>query len=368
MNKEIITVRQSIGIMVVFILGSTLVLGAGGTAKQDGWMAVLLSILISSPLFFVYSRLLSLFPGCGLYEILEKVFGRILGKVIALPFIWFSFHLGALVIRNFTEFINIVSIPETPQYIIALFMILLCIWAVKAGVEVIGRWTSFTFPLLIAVISVITFLFLPILDFRNLKPVLYNGFAPVLDSAFSVFAFPLAETILFTTILSNLQKGSSPYKVYFWSLFIGGMIILLVSVRSLLVLGPESVSILYFPSYASVRLINIGNFLQRIEVSVSTIFLLAGFTKTNICLYASSTGLAKVLKISDYKHLVAPVGLAMMTLSTIIYSNTIEMFEWASKIYKYYSIPFEIILPLVIWIAAEIKVRSQKRKSNPQSR
>lgn len=363
MGKEIITQKQGIVIMVTFILGSTLILGAGGEAKQDVWIALLVAMLMAVPVLSVYARLLSIFPGKGLYEILDNVFGKVLGKIVALPFIWFAFHLGSLVIRNFTEFIRIVSIPETPQYIIAIFMTLLCIWAVRAGIEVIGRWTSIILPVLIIVILAVTLLFAPLIDFKNYKPVLYDGLKPVLSSAFSVFTFPFAETVIFTMILNNLKKNCSSYKVYYWSLLIGGLIILLVSVRTLLALGVANVSILNFPSYASVRLINIGDFLQRVEVLVTMVFLFGGFVKVNMCLYAVSSGIAKLLNISNYRQIVAPTGLLMMTLSIIIYRNTMEMFEWASKIYKYYAIPFEVILPLIILIGAEIKVRSVRGKT-----
>ncbi len=362
MSKEIITQKQGIVMMVTFILGSTLVLGAGNEAKQDVWLAILLSMAMAVPACLVYIRLLTIFPGKGLYEVLIKVFGGILGRIMAIPFIWFVFHLGSLVIRNFTEFITVVSIPETPEYIIAIFMAVLCIWAVKAGIEVIGRWTSITLPILIIVILAVTFLFAGILKFENLKPVLVNGMAPVLNTAFSVFAFPFAETVIFTTVLNKLRQDCKPHKVYFWSLLIGGSIIFLVSVRSLLSLGEGNILILYFPSYASVRLINIGNFLQRIEVSVTMVFIISGFVKISICLYSACTGIAKILGSRDYRWLVAPIGLSMVILSLIIYNDTVEMFEWASKIFKYYAFPFEVVLPVIILIAAEIKVRSVRKR------
>lgn len=358
MEKETITSKQGIIIMTMFILGSTLVMGTSSEAKQDVWLSSFAAMLFAAPVFFVYARLLSIFPGKNLYSTLELLFGKVIGKLLALPFIWFSFHIGALVIRNFSEFIHIVSIPLTPQYIISFCITLLCIWAVKAGIEVIGRWTAIIFPIVIIAILIVTLMLIPLFDFRNLKPVLYNGFRPVISAAFSLFAFPLAETVIFTAVLNNLRSKSSPYKVYYWSLLIGGLTILLVAVRSLLVLGAENTGILYFASFASVRLIDIGEFIQRIEISVTVVFLFAGFVKASICLYAASSGLAKVFNLSSYRQIVSPVGLLMMVLSIVIYHSTIEMFEWAEKIYKYYAIPFEIILPLIILIAAEIKLRT----------
>lgn len=361
MGKEIITQKQSIAMMISFILGSTLVLGTGAEAKQDVWLAILLAMLITVPIYLVYSKLMSDFPGTGLYGILITVFGNIFGRIMAVPFIWFAFHIGALVMRNFTEFIEIVSLQETPQYIIAVFMIVLCIWAVREGLEVLGRWTSIMLPIIIFAILIITFLLVNLLNFEYFKPVLYNGFKPVAKSAFSVFAFPFAEVVIFTAILDKLRPGSSTYKVYLKSLLIGGAIILLVSVRSLLSLGVANVSILHFSSYASVRLINIGNFLQRIEVSVTIVFFFAGFVKISACLYAASTGAARVLNIQNYRNIVAPIGLLMMIFSIIMYKSTAEMFDWAMEIYKYYAFAFEVALPLFILITAEIKILLKKR-------
>jgi spore germination protein KB len=30
---------------------------------------------------------------------------------------------------------------------------------------------------------------------------------------------------------------------------------------------------------------------------------------------------------------------------------------WAFKVYSYYAFPFQVILPIIIWILAEIKVK-----------
>ncbi len=362
MNKELITEKQALAIMIMFTLGSTLVLGAGGTAKNDVWLAIFLSMLMTVPALLIYCRIQSSYPDKNIYDIFNEVYGTIAGKLISLFFIWYVFHLGALVVRNFTEFIVSVSLPETPQNIIGLFMIVLCIWAAKAGIEVIGRWTSIMLPIMVLVILAVTMLFAPIFDFENLKPVLYDGFAPVLDSAFSVFAFPFAETVVFLTFFNQLTKKEKVYEVYFLNLIISGTFILLVSVRTLLSLGVPNISILFFPTYASVRLINIGDFLERIEITVAIVFLLAGFIKISVCLYGAAIGTAHLLGYSNYRKIVAPLGLAMLILSIVIYKNTSEMFEWANKIYKYYAFAFQVFIPVLTYMAIGVRKLFLRKK------
>jgi spore germination protein KB len=38
-----------------------------------------------------------------------------------------------------------------------------------------------------------------------------------------------------------------------------------------------------------------------------------------------------------------------------------DMSYWAFKVYPYYAFPFQVILPIIIWILAEIKAKKMKQ-------
>lgn len=362
MDKEIITNKQGIATITMFIMGSTMVLGTGGEAKQDAWIAIIIAVIMAFPVVFVYSRILSLFPGKNLFDIVEILYGKVFGKLVALLFVWYSVHLGALVIRNFAEYIQIVSMPETPQFVLTMLMGLICIYIVKSGVEVIGRWSILVAFIIILALILLNILSIPQMRLSALKPVLYNGFNPVLKSAMTIFAFPFGETVLFMTVLGALNRQGSPFKVYAVSLIIGGIVLLAATIRNITTLGVETLSILYFPVHGSISLIDIGDFLQRVEVVVSIIYLLAGIIKVGVCLYAASLGFAKLFNFKDYRKIIIPIALVTMNLSCIIYKNAMDMFYWALIIYKYYAFPFQVIIPVAILITAEIKTRTMKNK------
>ncbi len=363
MKKEIITNKQGIFIMTMFIIGSFIIIGAGGEAKQDVWLVILLALVMSMPMVLVYSALLKLHPGKDICDILIITFGRVAGKFMALLMVWYCLHLGALVIRNFSSFVNIVSFPETPQSVIVIFIGLFCIWMVKAGIEVFGRWTAFIFPTIMLIIVVTAFLSMTRANFINLRPVLSKGIFPLLPVAFGIFSFPFAETVVFTFIFETVNDNKKVFRVFLYSLLIGSIFMISIAIRNVLVLGTALNSILYFPSYAAVRTINIGNFLQRFEVVVAIIFIFGGFVKISVCLLATSKGVAKIFGFKSYRDIVVPIGFLMMVFSCIVYEDTMEMFQWAQKIYPYYAIPFQIVLPIFILTVAKIKTRlAEKNK------
>lgn len=355
MNKEVISDKQGICLITLFITGSTLILGVGAEAKKDSWLAIILSILFSFPILIIYARLLSIFPKKDLFDILEIAFGKFIGKTISILYIWFSLHLGSLVLRNFGEFIVGISLEKTPPIVPILFIIFLCNWIIKDGIEVLSRWGELFIWVIVFLVIIGVSLLIPDMDINTIFPVLDKGIKPVIQGTFAVFSFPFAETIVFCLVFSSLKNSRSPYKIYIFGLIIGGIIIFVTSLTELLVLGVDSYSTLFFPGNMAVSRINIGHFAQRIEIIVSISFLTGGFIKISLCLLGTCNGIAKVFGFNNYRFILTPITLLMLNLSYLIYGNIFEMTEWAFEVWPYYAFLFQVIFPITLWIIAEIK-------------
>ncbi|QZY56913.1 GerAB/ArcD/ProY family transporter [Crassaminicella profunda] len=102
-----------------------------------------MGICISLCIILIYARLHYLFPGKDLFDIIEICFGNCIGKAIIILFTCFVFEDNAETLRNYSQFVNTVALVKTPLLIIWIATIILCVWIVKEGIEVIGRWSSF---------------------------------------------------------------------------------------------------------------------------------------------------------------------------------------------------------------------------------
>lgn len=355
MKNEVISERQGAILIILFIAGSTFLIGSGGQAKQDAWIAIIIAISWASILLLMFSRILSLYPGKDLFDILEILMGKIIGKIISILMIWFAFHLGTLVIRNLSEFTNTLVFPDTPVVLPMIFFAVLLIWALKEGIEVLGRWSEFFIWVFILVFIFISILSISQMDINRLKPILNNGFGPLLKGSLSSFTFPFGETVVFTMVFSNISKAKNYNKIFIAGLWVGGLIIFLTVLRNLLVLGSETVGQVYFPSTMATSLIHMGELLQRLEMETAMILLICTFSKTIICLFAVCNGISKVFGFEDYRFIATPVTLLMLNFSFFIYKSTMEMSSWAFNIWPYYSFVFEVLIPLIIFILAEIR-------------
>lgn len=366
MEKEIITSKQAVAMLILFITNGTLIFPSGVEAQKDIWIALIISMVFGMLVSLIYSKLLTLFPGEDLYDILIKLFGGFFGRILCIIYIWFSFNIAVFVVEDFFSFITTVTLPEMNIFIIVIFPVLLCTFALKNGIEVIGRFAELIVSSLV-VLGITAFLLLtPQMDVRNLMPVLEKGATPILSGAFSLFSFPFGETIVFTALFSSLESTKDIKKSYLWGILIGGSLVLIAKTSDILTLGVERFSQYYFPSYASVSRVRIGEFIQRIEIITGLTFTIGGLMKLCICMFTAVKGTARLLNIKDYRFLVVPMCLLLLNCSFIFNKNIIELTNWTGTLWRYYSLPFELILPLLILIYALITSK-KKRKKKPNT-
>ncbi len=360
MRKEQISGSQAYLLMITFIMGTSLAFVSYSGSRQDTWISMLIALLLAIPIVLIYGSILNDHPDKDIFQILEHIFGKFFGKTIGAFYLFYFFHLGAICIRNMTEFIQVSSFSETPQYLSALFIGILAIYILKAGLEVIARVNKFIFPLLIFIIGITLIMVIPKAKPTNFLPILENGWSPVLKASFSKFTFPLGETVIFLAFLNTVEEKDKSSKIYLRGVFIGSIIIFTVIIRNILVLGFPSLSSAVFPSYDAVSLIDIGNFIRGVEIIISIVITIAGFIKLSICLLASSIGVARLFNFDDYKWVSAPLALLMMSFSFILYDSTMHMIEWID-IYKYYALVFQVILPILILIFGRLKKHKIKQ-------
>jgi len=349
--------------MILFLLGSSLVTGGSMIAKQDSWICILLSTFMAVPLVSIYAGLYKAAPGQDIFDMAYSAFGKIVGPIVTALFSLYTLHLGALVIRNFSEYFQVVSIPETPQAVTAICIGGIALYNILKGIETPARGAVFIMPITLAVIMFLNALSIKYMDFNNLKPILNQDFGTILHGAYSVFVFPFGEVVLFVTVFAAVETKTKPSKLYITAVIFAGVLLSLLIVVAIMMIGFPFVASIYFPSYISAGIIDIGNFISRIEVLVSGNYIIFGVIKVSVCLYVSCKGISKLFGIKNHKKTAAPIAAVMVIISILVYENTMQMFSFL-KIYEIYAPFFQIVIPFALLIALN---RKNKKKQLPVS-
>ncbi|SHH52684.1 GerAB/ArcD/ProY family transporter [Tepidibacter thalassicus] len=355
MSREIISGKQGLSIVVIFMAGTSSILSLALEAKEDIWLAIILSVLMSITVSLIFVNLHFNFPGKNLFDICEICFGKSIGKLFILLFTWFTFEEASQTLINNSQFLEDTALAETPTIVPRMFILILCVWIVKGGIELIGKWSDlFIIPFIIFVfISVV--LLIPEMDIDNIFPILDNGITPVIEGAYSAFTFPFGETVILSLVFSRFKTKKSYYTTYIFGLIIGGICSLALSLSTVLTIGSTQALQTYYSTYNTVSKIDISDFIQRLEVISTLIFVIGSFLKISILLLASSIGISKLFNFESYRFIVTPVSLSIINLSFISFDNRMSFVEWNSNGWLYYSFLFEVILPVIIFITAKIK-------------
>jgi spore germination protein KB len=123
------------------------------------------------------------------------------------------------------------------------------------------------------------------------------------------------------------------------------------------VLGVDISSRAVFPLLHTISLINIGEFIQRLDVFVVLTLIIGDFFKTAIFFYAGVIAMADLFQIEDHRKLVLPMGLIILFISMMLTGNFAEQIEEGDVLLYTFFLLFGGIIPLFLLVVAGVRRR-----------
>ena len=366
-----ISTKQLFFLIIFFEHGSALVVGLGGGADRDAWIAVLLGMFSGICLFFLYDRLYKYYPEEPLTSYVQKILGPFLGRIVAVMYLVYFLYISARVLRDFGEFLIAFSYVDTPLFIISTLMMMTMVYAVYKGFEVIARTGELFFALLylLAIPGFILIIASGLVDLSNLKPILENGWKPVLKTLVtSTIYFPFGEMVVFLMLLPYLKDKSKSTIAGISAILLSGINLTLTMVINISVLGLDLFERSQFPFLGTIQRIEVADFLERLDVFFMVYLILGGFFKISIFFYAVLIGTAELFKFKDYKKLTYPFGILLLLLSMSIASSYPEHIKEGTghNIIMIHLVPQ--MLPLLLLVIAYIQKKIRKNKEHKSTR
>ncbi|WP_216830966.1 GerAB/ArcD/ProY family transporter [Alkalihalobacterium elongatum] len=352
MENAKINAFQLFVLIVLFELGSAMVLGVGSAAEQDAWIVVLLGMSAGIILFFVYYYLYKQYPTLPLTDYLQLILGKYLGWTIGLFYVIYFLYIGTRVLRDFGDLLLSSTLPETPLFVINLLMICAIAYVLYLGIEVLARTGEFylLFLLFIGFVTNILIFFAGIFEIDNLLPILGGGLKPVINHTFpTVFTFPFGEMIVFTMLLPYLNQQKTAFKVAISALTFSGVVLAYSACVIIAVLGADIASRSTFPLLAAVGKIRVADFLERLDALVVVTLVIGMFFKIALFIYVGVIGIKRLFNVKNHQKLVFPIGIIILFGSLGIAGNFSEHMEEGLNLVPYYlHLPFQVYIPLVL--------------------
>ncbi|MFD1706424.1 endospore germination permease [Siminovitchia sediminis] len=328
-------------------------------AGRDMWIAPMIASLAGFLSVFIMVCLHERYPGKTVIEFSEEIIGRIPGKIFGFFIIFFYLGATGVVVRAYSDFLNISFLLKTPQAVVAASMVLVCALCVHGGVEVMARSGQILLPLFFLPLLVVFMFLAPDFEVKNILPVLENGMIPPLKGAV-IPAGWFAEFFLISFLLPFLSNPSKAMKYGFLSVFITMLTLVLVNLVVLFILG-ETTKLKTYPLIIVGRYASLAEFFENLEAVIVAVWIIGAFIKITVFYYAVVLAAAQWLKLSDFRPIIWPFGILIVQFAFLGLPNTM-VFNRITEVFPFYSLLFQVLIPLFLLIIA--MARRKKGKKN----
>ena len=347
--------QQLFFLIAGFVQGSVLLIDfTVGITEHQTWMVILAGLFITTPVILSYVVLAKRFPGMNLVQINDVVYGRFFGKVVSLYYIFFFLMTLSFNIRDVGELYTTFLMQDTPFIFLLAVFTATCAYAVSKGIEVLARISHlFVVTGLFVIIS--TFILLiDQMDFTNFLPVFELPFIRIFQGIHIVSAIPFGETVVFLMIMGCLKKTDHAVKKTFFGLLIGTVSLLIVAVRNTAVLG-RTQTIWTSTSFQSIRLINIGTVLTRMDFLIGIAQTVLIFFKCSLFFYALVVAISQLFGLKSYLPIILPLAGIEVIIAATVFQSPVDHAMITLNAGIIYSVPLIFVFPPLSLLIAKIR-------------
>jgi spore germination protein (amino acid permease) len=336
-------------------LPSTLAKKAG----TDGWMGIIIGWFFSIVASIILVKTAEKYPNDTLYDILIRLFGKVLGKAAILIYLVYCVCFSWLILTNTMLYIKGWFLPNTPDYVIVILFSIPTFLVVRNGLRVIGRYAEFIFYI---TIWLPVLFFIPLKDgsFLHLLPLFKVGWkhiaTTVLPTFYSFLGFEL--TFFFYPFLEKKQYAvrgiviANTYVMLFY---------LFVTISCFVFFSPDGISDYKQPVLNLVKVIEF-QFLERIDMIILNILLLISSRAWILYMYCAVYCSSQLMNKQDHSsHVPILLGLFIAAIF-LIHPSWIQFRTWQEWMSNT-GIGLAYIFPVFLWVYTWVYEKYKRRRA-----
>lgn len=364
-NNNLITIRQ-FTILVFSVTVGDLVLNLASIiaseSRQDAWLACIIGCALGLLLVLLYSTIAKRCGSTPFFTFTNQMLGRWLGTIFALCMLIFVLITVSGFVREVSVFMVIYMLPETPIQVTTLLLLLIIVIATRLGLEAFTRSAELFFGAFVFLFILFAISIIPSIHFDYYEPILGLGPKPLIRGIMQTTLLVFSELFVFLKIIPHVVSKQKLQVNFLIGATLGSIVLIILTYLCVIVLGVESTARHIYPVYALARKINVGNFLQRFELIFTVMWVFTTFIKITVYFYVFTTGLARLLRLKDYRTIVFPNAILLYVMTASLSPNTVFQSHVLSKYWFLFNFTFAVCLPLMLLAAIHLR-----KKLNPLS-
>lgn len=344
---------------LVFLLSTSIIFGTPSVVP-DSWLVGIIAFFPACLFIVIYGAMLSSQKNLGLYPLLEKAWGKVVGRGFVLIYATYFLYIAARNIRDMIELIMSALLRMSPVPVLTTLFVLIIAYATLGGIQAIARFASLVLCIVLAMLFMLAVLlmFSSSIILEQMLPFLSKGIGPVVQSAFqhSIW-FPYGEIIVFLVFQQELGGAKGFRRVTLYAFLSACFILSITDLIQVWTLGIEGKKYSSFALLDAARLINIANIITRMDAVIALIIIFGTLLKCSVFLFACAEGLTHIFKGQQGKYNF-PLALLAGAFSILVTRNSAEhMIEGLKYVIYTLHIPLQLVVPLLTLLLLRIRYR-----------
>ncbi|ANE48095.1 hypothetical protein SY83_19400 [Paenibacillus swuensis] len=356
---RVISARQYMLLICLFIIGSSILYLPSlltRYAGEAGWISGIVGTVGAMFSILLYVAIYRCMNGLSFEQYLNVTLGTWAGGMLNLLYIAFALILATLNINDMGTFITTQIETATPLVTILIVMTVLGTYAVRVGLEALGRSTEIFFPLICLILIFFTVFLLQDSEIDLIKPYMGFGLFGIAKASLMFMTFPYWEMVLFLVIAPHVSNQYRTIrKAMFHAVWIGGSCITVLTLLCIMCNGAMLTSVNTFPTYRLAQSIEAGGFFGRLEIMMAGIWFVTIFYKITICMYVALVMISRLSGTKDWKPLTWPLALVLVPLAYYVSPNSAFTGHVTTRIIPGTVVFMGFIIPLFLLLLTTIR-------------
>ncbi|WP_053220263.1 GerAB/ArcD/ProY family transporter [Virgibacillus senegalensis] len=364
-----ITHGQMTSLIMLTLLVQIFVYSPSVMAEHIGnhvWLPLLLATLSAALLAKMMLVIAERFPNKNFSTVLQSLFGTFIGKTIAGCYFAYYFVLFIIHSQMIVTTFKVLFLPATPMISILLLVLLLCLYCSLLGIEVLARASNMVLILMTVTLIGLILSVLPEVHYPYYQPILPRDTGGLMYSTIVAFS-SYGQVVLIATLFPfvNYKNEKRKHGKILAGIVFSCLLTSLLIIEEIGVFSPFELQRLQYPTVELITLIQIGEFMERMEIFLVTIWAGAILLVSGIYFSVSIKTLKHTLnrdipaKVLDFIFII----IGFFVIVTIM-PDTTSLFRFFFKQWVYVALVFQAIVPMILGVMFFIRTKVMNHAAN----
>jgi len=355
-----ISVRQ---IMIFFfftaVAGITRIMtpDSGVFISKTSWVSPVITLLPVLLLIVILNQIIKNHSDKSLSQIVEMVFGKIIGKIILFIFFIHVLFFISFFLQNLGEKFILSIFPNVSPLFFIVILLLFALFAVRRNIEFFARFAEFSFIIIFIVFIIAFFIILFNINPKNLYPVTFYDSIDILKSLVPFIS--LWSLLTFSLFLGEHINYIGTFKRTATKFMLVTVLFNVLAMISIIgIFNAETAVNLPMPFYMIFKSMKSAGLIQSFETFFIILWTFTDFIMITYYWFILSNIFKTLFSSTNEKitnFFMIPIAVIIFILAYLIGENIFDAEYFYTNILSYSSIILGYIFPFLLLFVGKIK-------------